>query len=335
VKHYHRLEVAEVIEETPDACSLVLRVPPELSDEFTYRPGQFLTVRVPNGASGTVARCYSLSSAPATDRDLKITVKRVKDGHVSNWICDQVTAGTRLELLPPAGTFTTGSVGGDLLLLAAGSGITPVMSIIKAALADGHGHVALFYANRDERSVIFAGELRELEARYPHRLTVEHWLDIEQGPPTRPVLAPMLRPYATRHAFVCGPEPYLAVSCDALRDVGVPEERIHVERFESIVDTDEPAAGGRVATVEVELDGHHHSLPWPAERRLLDVLIAAGVNPPFSCRQGNCGACACRVVSGEVQLLHNEILEDEDFAEGYTLACQALPVTDTVHVTYS
>ena len=335
MKPYHRLEVAEVIEETPDARSLVLRVPPELAEDFVYRPGQFLTVRVPNGATGSVARCYSLSSAPTTDQHLKITVKRVPDGHVSNWICDKVTAGTRLELLPPAGTFTPGSVDGDLLLLAAGSGITPVMSIIKAALAEGRGHLALFYANRDERSVIFADELRELETRHPRRLAVRHWLDVGQGPPTAAALTPFFAGYAAREAFVCGPEPYLAVACQALRDAGVPEERIRVERFESTMDVTEPAADGRVATVEVELDGFERTLPWPAERRLLDVLIAAGINPPYSCRQGNCGACACRIVSGEVRLLHNEILEPEDFADGYTLACQALPVTDTVRITYS
>jgi 3-ketosteroid 9alpha-monooxygenase subunit B len=335
VKAYHRLEVAEVIEETPDARSLVLRVPPELAPHFAYRPGQFLTVRVPNGASGTVARCYSLSSAPDTDEHLKITVKRVPDGHVSNWICDRVTPGTSLELRPPAGTFTPGSVEGDLLLLAAGSGITPVMSIIKAALAGGRGHLALVYANRDERSVIFAAELRDLEARYPGRLSVRHWLDGPQGPPTARALAPLLEGYAQREAFVCGPEPFLAVAGEALRKVGVPEERIRIERFEAILDDSEPDVDGRVVTVDVELDGHHHRLPWPAEQRLLDVLIAAGVNPPYSCRQGNCGACACRVVSGEVHLLHNEVLEDEDFAEGYTLACQALPRSDEVRISYS
>ena len=139
--------------------------------------------------------------------------------------------------------------------------------------------------------------------------------------------------YTAREAFVCGPEPFLAVASEALRKVGVPEERIRIERFEAVIDVGEP--DGRVVTVHVELDGHHQSLPWPAEQRLLDVLIAAGVNPPFSCRQGNCGACACRVVSGEVHLLHNEVLEDEDFAEGYTLACQALPVTDEVRISYS
>jgi 3-ketosteroid 9alpha-monooxygenase subunit B len=338
VRPYYRLEVVEVIDETPDARSLVLRVPPDLSGRFAYRPGQFLTVRVPHATSGTVARCYSLSSAPETDEHLKITVKRVTDGHASNWICDRIGPGATLELLAPAGTFTPGSFDDDLLLLAGGSGITPVMSIIKAALARGRCHLALVYANRDERSVIFAGELARLQARHPGRLSVRHWLDAVQGPPTAHALAGLLREYADRDVFACGPEPFLALARRALAEFGGPEQRIHVERFESLVEDEAPPAGDAArpdATVEVELDGRVHRLPWPTGTRLLDVLLSAGLNPPFSCRQGNCGACACRVVAGEVELVHNEILEDEDFADGYTLACQALPVSESVSITYS
>ena len=124
---FHRLPVAEVISETHDACSLVFAVPPELSGEFAYRPGQFLTVRIPHNVDGSVARCYSLSSSPHTGDRHTITVKRVDDGYASNWLADNVTAGTVLDLLPPAGTFTPQSLEGDFLMFAGGSGITPVM----------------------------------------------------------------------------------------------------------------------------------------------------------------------------------------------------------------
>ena len=329
VRPYHRLDVAEVIEETPDARSLVLRVPPELAAQFEYRPGQFLTVRVPGGS----ARCYSLSSSPSTDAMMKITVKRVPDGHVSNWICDEVEPGMTLELLAPAGTFTPASFDDDLLLVAGGSGITPIMSIIKAVLTRGRGHLALVYANRDEGSVIFADELRRLAAEHPDRLCVVHWFDVRQGPPTASELAGLLRPYADRDAFVCGPEPFLAVAHAALTDLGVADDRVHVERFEFVAE-EPPADDARVVTAEVELDGQTHRLPWPVTTRLLDVIIGAGLNPPYSCRQGNCGACACRIVRGEVDLVHNEVLEQEDFDEGYILACQAVATTDQVTVTY-
>src|SRR5262249_30701645 len=151
------------------------------------------------------ARCYSLSSAPGIDSLMKITVKRVADGLVSNWICDEVCAGMTLEMLTPAGTFTPASFDDDLLLVAGGSGITPIMSIIKAALAHGKGRLALVYANRDERSVIFAEELRRFSADHPDRLTVRHWYDVQSGPPSPGSLASLLRPYADRDAYVCGP----------------------------------------------------------------------------------------------------------------------------------
>jgi 3-ketosteroid 9alpha-monooxygenase subunit B len=325
---FHRLHVAEVIAETADAHSLVLSVPPALTSAFAYRPGQYLTVRVPHD-DGNVARCYSLSSSPHTDTDLKITVKRVPDGQASNWICDHVHAGATLDLSPPAGTFTPTSLDDDLLLLAGGSGITPVMAIIKSVLAHGRGRLALVYANRDADSVIFAAELAALRDRHGDRLTITHWLDSERGAPSGATLAALFTGFTGREAYVCGPEPFVAVARVALRQAGVPDDRIHVERFDTT-----PATGDRDATAEVELDGRTHRLPWPAGTRLLDAMISAGLNPPFSCRQGNCGACACRLLSGQVDLLNNEVLEEEDFADGYILACQAVARSDTVSVTY-
>jgi 3-ketosteroid 9alpha-monooxygenase subunit B len=336
---FHQVQVVDVIEETPDARTLVLLVPPGSAAAFAYRPGQFLTVRVPHHTHGFLARCYSLSSSPHTDRPLRITVKRVRDGHASNWICDHVAPGSVLDVLPPAGSFTPASHDEDLLLFAGGSGITPVMSIIRTVLAEGQGKIALVYANRDEPSVIFAAELRKLAADHPDRLQVHHWLDVEAGPPTVDGLDALVRPYQSREVFLCGPEPFMAVVQALLDGIGVPAEKVHIELFRSAPDEppapDEAVRPERVATAEVTLDGQTHHLPWPARTRLLDVLLDAGLNPPYSCRQGICGACACRVLDGDVQLLHNEVLESEDFADGYTLACQALPVSDTISVTYS
>ena len=323
---YHRLRVAEVIAETADAHSLVLTVPPALAGAFVYRPGQYLTVMVPQDG-GSVARCYSLSSSPHTDTELQITVKRVRDGQASNWICDHVRPGSTLDLSPPAGSFTPLSLDDDLLLLAGGSGITPVIAIIKSVLARGSGRLALVYANRDAGSVIFGASLAELAARYGDRLEVTHWLDSARGAPEPSSLAPLLTPYRNREAYVCGPEPFVAVARQALQEAGV--RRVRIENF--FVDK---AADGIDATAEVTLDGRTHTLPWPAGKRLLDVLIEAGLNPPFSCRQGHCGACACRLLSGEVDLVNNEVLEEEDFADGYILACQAVPRTENVAVTY-
>jgi 3-ketosteroid 9alpha-monooxygenase subunit B len=335
---FHQVRVAEVVSETDDACSLVLAVPPELSGEFAYRPGQFLTVRVPHNASGSVARCYSLSSSPHTGDRHTITIKRVADGYASNWLADNVTAGSTLDTLPPAGTFTPRSLDTDFLMFAAGSGITPVMSIVKSALARGQGRIVLIYANRDERSVIFSRELGQLAAASGGRLLVLHWLDSLQGPPTAAAMAALARPYAAHEAFLCGPDPYLSVARQALGQLGVPARRIHAERFLSLAENPfevaRAQAGGVAATLDVTLDGERRVLPWPAGTRMLDVLLDEGLDAPFSCRQGICGACACELTSGEVRMAHNEVLEEEDVADGYILACQAVPLTDTVSVTY-
>jgi 3-ketosteroid 9alpha-monooxygenase subunit B len=332
--------VAEVIRETPDACSLVLAVPDSLAGEFAYSPGQFITVRVPSDQTGSVARCYSLCSSPviAGERPA-IAVKRTAGGYASNWILDNVVPGFVLDVLPPAGTFTPRSLDGDFLLFAAGSGITPVMSILKSVLCAGTGRVVLLYANRDERSVIFGAALRSLAASSDGRLVVLHWLDSLQGVPTPAGLCAVVRPYAAWEPFICGPDPFLAAVRSALGTLGVPAKRVHVERFLSLAenpfeDSAGDVEGGLAATLSVSLDGSTRVLPWPAGRRMLDVLTEAGLDAPFSCRQGICGACACQLTGGEVEMVHNEVLEDSDLADGYILACQAVALTPEVSIDY-
>jgi 3-ketosteroid 9alpha-monooxygenase subunit B len=334
---FYRVPVAEVVSETDQACSVVFAVPGDLTGHFAYRPGQFLTIRVPLPGGGSIARCYSLCSSPLTGEPLAIAVKRMPSGVASNWIADHVTAGTVLDVLPPAGTFVPRSLDSDFLLIAGGSGITPVMSILKSALRQGRGRVALIYANADERSVIFASALRELHAGAPGRLVIVHWLDAVQGPPSPAALRELCRPYSGYEAFICGPDPYMAAARQALGELGVPAPRVHVERFLSLAENPFEASadpGGVAATLEVDLDDEKHKLDWPSGGRMLDVMLDAGLDAPYSCREGVCGACACRLVSGEVEMAHNEVLEDADLAEGYILACQAIALTDQVSVDY-
>jgi 3-ketosteroid 9alpha-monooxygenase subunit B len=337
-REYFQVPVAEVVRETDEACSLVLDVPASLVSEFSYRPGQFVTVRVPSDLCGSVARCYSLSSSPVLGERPAITVKRTEGGYASNWIFDRVRAGTVLDLLPPAGMFSPRSLDDDLLLFAAGSGITPVMSILKSALHAGRGRVVLVYANRDERSVIFGGLLRRLASEFTGRLVVVHWLDSLLGVPSAAAVAGLARPYASAEAFICGPDPYLALVREALGQLRVPSGRVHVERFLSLAENPFEAAvvedGAVAATLSVTLDGATTQLSWPAGARMLDVLIDAGLDAPYSCRQGICGACACQLTSGEVEMAHNEVLAEADLAEGYILACQALALTPEVSIIY-
>lgn len=347
----YTLRVVDVIEETADASSIVLEVPDEARGQFDYKPGQFLTVAVPSDRTGTVARCYSLSSTPFETDLLKFTVKRTVEGYGSNWINDNLRPGSQLTVLPPSGIFTPASLDADLLLFAGGSGITPVISIAKSALAKGSGTVILLYANRDERSVIFAEELTELAQKHPDRFVVVHWLESVQGLPTTEHMLAFARHFTSYDAFVCGPGPFMQGVVSALKELDFPRERRHQEKFISLGgnpfgdevedltsdDEDEDGAPGRAspAAVSGDLDGREFAFDdWSPDRRLLDFLLDKGLDAPFSCREGNCSACACRVLEGEVTMLHNEVLDDEDLADGIRLACQSLPVSDAVRISY-
>ncbi|MFI7189754.1 2Fe-2S iron-sulfur cluster-binding protein [Nocardia nova] len=337
------VEIVRVVRETADAVSLELAPQPEHAERFGYRPGQFLTLRIPSELTGSVSRCYSLSSAPHEGGPLKVTVKRTAAGYASNWLCDNAVAGDTLQVLPPAGLFTPASLDADLLLFAGGSGITPVLSILKSVLAQGSGHCTLVYANRDESSVIFAAELAELAGGHPDRLQVLHWLESVQGLPSVAQLSALVRHWADRETFVCGPGPFMDAVAAAMAAHGAGRRRVHMEKFVSLTgnpfEAAPPASDGAdladSANVEVDLDGEHHRMAWPRRQVLLDTLLAAGLEVPYSCREGACSACVCRVVSGEVSMRRNEVLEEEDLAEGYVLACQAVPVTDDVSISYS
>ncbi|MGH3676063.1 MAG: 2Fe-2S iron-sulfur cluster-binding protein [Mycobacterium sp.] len=345
--HVLELQVADVVEETADARSLVFTVPdgpgdPVIpSEKLRYAPGQFLTLRVPSERTGSVARCYSLCSSPFTGDPMTVTVKRTDDGYASNWLCEHAHRGMKLHALAPSGNFVPKTLDTDFLLLAAGSGITPMMSICKSALAEGGGRVVLIYANRDENSVIFGAALRELATKYPDRLTVVHWLETVQGMPSASALAGLAAPYTGHDAYICGPGPFMTAAEEALKNVGTPADRIHIEVFKSL-DTDPFAAvvieeddgDEPPATAIVTLDGDTHEIRWPRNAKLLDLLLDKGLDAPFSCREGHCGACAVLKKSGDVEMECNDVLEQQDLDDGLILGCQARPRSDSVEVTY-
>ena len=337
------LTVSGVVEETSDARSLVFAVPDDLRSRFEYRPGQFLTLRIPSDQTGSVARCYSLASSPFVDGEPKVTVKRTVDGYGSNWLCDNVKVGDTIEVLPPSGVFTPKSLDHDFLLWGAGSGITPVISILKSALSQGGGRVVLVYANRDETSVIFRDELRALAAEYPTRLTVVHWLESLQGLPTPDQFATLAAPFTSFESFMCGPGPFMDTVHKALAEAGVPRNQVHAEVFNSLAGdpfqdvelaevSEEEAADA--ATVTVTLDGETHELSWPRKQTLVDIMLAKGLDVPYSCQEGECGSCACTVLQGKVEMENSEILDPEDIAAGYILGCQAKPVTDRLEIEF-
>lgn len=355
------LNVTEVIQETADACSVVFEVPADLQERFAYTPGQFLTVAVPSDQTGLAARCYSLSSSPHSGKH-QITVKRTVDGYASNWICDNLKAGDTMRLLPPSGIFTPKDINVDLLLWGGGSGITPVISIARTALEKGSGKVVLFYANRDENSVIFRDELQELVAAHADRFTVVHWLESVQGLPTGETIKLFASYFTTYTSFCCGPAPFMKAVATALKELEIPREQRHQEKFVSLggnpfgeveevlafqarlaevddgddpEDATAPAFAGPVR-LEVELDGQHYAFDdWDGSQVLLEFLESKGVDAPFSCREGNCSSCACIVLEGDLEMKHNDVLDPEDLADGIRLTCQALPLTDLLKISYN
>jgi 3-ketosteroid 9alpha-monooxygenase subunit B len=337
----HELIVTEVIEETADSKSIVLRRPEELRDLFAYRPGQFLTLRIPSDRTGHVARSYSLSSAPGIDDDLKVTVKRTAGGYGSNWLCENMAPGSAITALPPAGRFTRESYDDDLLLFAAGSGITPIISILKAALFQASCSVVLFYANRDADSVIFRQELEEYARTFGDRLTVHYWLDDQHGFPSRNGVAALAQTKASHEVFVCGPAPFMETVGAGVRLAGLPQERHHQEVFVSLsgdpFEAPEPISTGdsdsAIETV-VHLDGGSHQFDWPAGRTLVDALLDRGVDVPYSCRSGECGSCACSVVRGTVVMENSDILDPADVAEGIVLGCQSRPDSGPIEIEF-
>jgi 3-ketosteroid 9alpha-monooxygenase subunit B len=359
------VKVVDVVEETADAHSISFEVPAGAEQEFAYKPGQFLTLAVPSDQTGVAARCYSLSSSPVGGGPLTITVKRTVDGYASNWVCDHLREGDSIRVLPPSGIFTPASLSADLLLFAAGSGITPVISITRTALQQGTGRIVLFYANRDEKSVIFAEELTRLAADNPDRLVVVHWLESVQGLPSQDQVRAFASSFTTYDAFVCGPAPFMKLTIAALKELDFPRERRHQEKFISLggnpfgdlhdrevaeheiedAERDEDDAAQEPEShegqpqgpvrLEVELDGEQHEFDdWAPGTTMLDHLESKGVKAPYSCREGECSACAVRLLEGEVKMLHNDVLDEDDLADGIRLGCQSVPVTDTVRVTY-
>lgn len=336
----HVLKVGAVIEETADARTLVFEVPDELTERFRYRPGQFLTLRVPSARTGSVARCYSLCSSPHCDDRIAVTVKRTAGGYASNLICDTVAVGDLITVLEPSGAFGPRDLDADALLCAAGSGITPILSIVKSMLVGGTGNVAVLYANRDRRSVIFADTLDELARSYPDRLQVLHWLESERGLPTANALAGLVRPYADRDWFLCGPAGFMTVAGAAAATSGV--SRIHTEEYRSLQQNpfDEPVRTtpatplGDTAVAEVDIDGETHVLDWPKQTPLLDVLLDNGIDAPYVCRESACGTCVCSVKDGRTRMRQNEALIDDELALGLTLACQTLPESPRVRIAF-
>lgn len=364
---YLTLNVVALTHETPDTVTIHLERPDR--QPIPSLPGQFLTLLVPCGPGGkTERRAYSLSSTPHEAPRLAVTVKRVAGGLVSNYLLDNVQVGQQLEVLAPLGNFTVqppapGAGPRSLVLVGAGSGITPLMSILKHVLREEpQSQALLIYGNRHEESVIFRQQLADLEAGSHGRLQVEHVYSQPQGPPAphqhtgrlnRTMLLRILeqrRPQgAAQQAeyFLCGPEGMMAEARAALDLLGVAPERIRRESFVAAADSAEAAAAaspnghgdvlagandGEITarTVTLHYEGSEYRLEVPPSKTILEAALDQDIDLPYSCQAGLCTACRGKCLSGQVHLDEREGLSDAELKQGYVLTCVGHPLTADV-----
>ncbi len=353
-EHFHALTVAEIVPETDEANSLRFVVPNELTDAFRFKAGQHLTLRADIGGE-EVRRNYSLCTAPA-DGDLMVTVKRIAGGVFSNWVGDHLQPGDTIDVMTPHGSFTTDFAAGaerHYVAFAGGSGITPILSLIRTALSEEpNSRFTLFYGNRDSSSVIFLDALADLKDRYMGRFELYHFLSDEAGDVAlfngmldRPTCdaaidALVSDPAAVAAWFICGPGPMMDAAEAAVLERGVASDRVHIERFTAgrpsaalaaqMAALQEEAAG---LTLAVTIDGRTRRIEFDG-RNILDSARGAGLPAPFACKAGVCATCRAKVVRGKVEMAARYGLTDEEVAEGYVLTCQSVPVGEGVAVDY-
>lgn len=337
VEGFAPLRITRVVRETPDAVSLVLDVPDHCSHLYRYRAGQFLTVRVTVDGQD-LRRCYSMSSAPLDD-ELRITVKRDPGGVVSNWLNDAVAEGDELHAAPPEGRFVlrdSTAHSDELVAFAGGSGITPIMSLVRTALADSSRPVRLFYANRGPDSVIFSDTLRGLAERHADRLTLTHHFDSDSGVVSPSAVRSFVAEIDTADYYICGPAPFMETVETALVATGIPKPRMHLERFTTAQVPPGPSYEPADVTEEVviDLDRRQTTAAYRAGNTLLQTARMAGLQAPASCETGSCGTCMARVVEGGARMMNNDALEEDEVEEGWVLTCQSLPTTRKVHIVY-
>jgi ring-1,2-phenylacetyl-CoA epoxidase subunit PaaE len=351
---FYPLTVAKVKNETRDAISVTFNVPAELKDSFRYQQGQHLTLRAMIGGED-VRRSYSICSA-VQDELLRVAIKRTPGGQFSTWANESLKPGATLEVMPPMGHFNVpldAASARHYLAFAAGSGITPILSIIKTTLlAEPHSRFTLFYGNRASSTVIFRDELTDLKDSYLERLKIVYVMSREQqdielfnGRITEDKCAQFLQHWVRIDdidvAFICGPEDMMHGVSAALQAAGMPKEHIRIELFAASIPKHEHrprpvAASERHQTeVTVIMDGNHASFTMDKDKEsLLDAGLRAGIDMRYSCKGGVCSTCRCKLVEGNVDMDVNYALEDYEVARGFVLSCQAFPVTDKVVVDF-
>jgi ring-1,2-phenylacetyl-CoA epoxidase subunit PaaE len=346
---FHPLKVAKVEQLTDDAVAVTFDVPPELEDDYRFKPGQALTLRRVVGDQDE-RRSYSICAPVGAPP--RVGVREVPGGFFSSYLVHEVRPGDEIEVLPPSGTFTADlSVPGDHVFVVAGSGITPAISLAGSVLRDGQSTVTVFYGNRRTNTVMFADELADLKDRYGTRLQLVHVLSREprdaelttgrlDAERLRTLVDAFTDPEHVDHWWLCGPHGMVTDARELLAELGVPREKVHQELFyvddvpPQPVRGDDQTVEGPSSQVTVVLDGRSTTLALPKDEPVLDSAQRVRSDLPFACKGGVCGTCRARVTDGEVAMRRNYALEPDEVAAGYVLTCQSLPVSDAVTVDF-
>ncbi|MGR7025912.1 1,2-phenylacetyl-CoA epoxidase subunit PaaE [Geodermatophilus sp. URMC 62] len=346
---FHPLRVASVERLTDDAVAVTFDVPPELAEDYAFRPGQALTLRRVDGDRDE-RRSYSICAPVGAPP--RVGVREVPGGFFSSWLVHEVRPGDEVEVLPPSGSFTADlSVPADHVFVVAGSGITPALSLAASVLRDGESTVTVFYGNRRTNTVMFADELADLKDRYGPRLQLVHVLSREprdaeltsgrlDGDRLRTLVGAFVDVEHVDHWWLCGPHRMVSDARDLLTELGVPAQRVHQELFyvddvpPQPVRGDDQTVAGPSSQVTVVLDGRATTLALPRDEPVLDSAQRVRSDLPFACKGGVCGTCRARVTDGEVEMRRNYALEQEEVEAGYVLTCQTLPLSDAVTVDF-
>lgn len=357
--HFHPLRVREVRPDTDEAVIVSFEVPPALSETFRFAQGQYLTLRQEIGGQD-LRRSYSIC-AGADDGELRVGVRKVQGGKFSTWINEQLKAGDEIQVFPPQGRFgqaregaAQGGAGRHHVGIAAGSGITPILSIMKTVLArDPDSRFTLIYGNRRPASTMFKEELEDLKNRYLTRVALHHVFSREavdaplqagrlDAGKLAAFFASLVPAEGIDEAYVCGPFEMNEAAEAVLKASGVAEERIHVERFGTVeMQTGQPAphevreGDAAQATVLVIRDGVSREIEFGKhDPSLLDAAARAGMDVPFSCKSGVCSTCRCKLMEGQVRMDKNFALDKAELAAGFILSCQAHPLTERVVISF-
>lgn len=359
MSRFHALRVKHIHRETPEAVSVEFDVPTELKETFKFKHGQYVAIKVDlNGDE--LRRSYSICSSPLEDK-LCIAVKEIENGRVSGYVNRELREGDVMEVMPPLGNFTVpldASNRKTYVAFAAGSGITPIMSILKAVLdTEPNSTFRLFYGNKESRSVIFHEELEELQARYADRFHV-HVIYSRQpsGDPlfegriSREKIEALAAKYpAVVHAdeyFLCGPKPMIEAASDLLQAKGVAKEKVHFELFTTAIpgeaadadpatpETKGPEEGSGVSKVLIILDGDETEVEIPKGTTILDAALDAGLDAPYACTGGSCCTCRAKMLEGHAEMEINYALTDREVEDGYILTCQSHPTTPRMVVDF-